>query len=538
MMLGSALNINELFVSHVLIADKNETEVARLASYIDEAFPGCHVTSTKNLPDTLLALQNNSFDFIIIDLSSQQGSELETLQRVVAQAPDIPILVYSEKEDMELSLKALKLGAQDYLIKGRGNAQTLYRIMRYSTERKRIEQQLSYNEQLLRTFILHVPAGIVVLDDKFRIMMTSHRWREDHGLNDDMVEGRRLDEVLLHAKKGWFQQYTQCMGGEHIRCPEEEFITNEGQRAFLRWEMMPWFDAWGRIGGVIEFTEFITEQRQLRKQLEDANQYLEERVTMRTQELMSAVIAAENAQASKDEFFANITHEFRTPLHAIINFSRFGMKKYESAERETLREYFEDIHTSGKRLHALVDDVLDLTKQKAGKSSMDIAPCDLRNAFAAAKKELSALFAERGVSCDQELAVACGRVMVDARRLHQVLTNLLSNAAKFSDSGGRITLRTAPAHTIDRVRDIDGMIVICVSDTGIGIPEEDTESIFDPFIQSQRIRSGEFVEGTGLGLAICRQIVQAHGGMIWAENNPCGGAAVYFTLPAVTATEE
>lgn len=531
MILGKTLNL-DVSITRVLIADQDEMEVARLSNYVSDAFPGCQTVSAPSLQKIIRIIHDQMPDFIIADLNLSDSSGLDTLKKVIAQAPDIPVLIYASTEDMALSLEALKLGAQDYLIKGRGNAQTLHRIMRYSMERKRIEQQLSLSEQMMRTFFLHVPAGIVVLDDTFRIVMTSHRWREDNGLVNEMLEGRRLDEILLNAGKSWYRHYQTCMEGEHIRCPEEEFITNNNQTAYVRWEMMPWFDAWGRIGGVIAFTEFITEQRQLRKELEDANQHLEERVATRTRDLVAAVIAAENAQASKDQFFASITHEFRTPLHAIINFSRFGIDKHASADKGMLHEFFKDIHASGLRLQALVDDVLDLTKHKAGMATMEMGRFNLSSIIQNAQRELSPLLSERQLTFEKKVIPDYDSVLCDSRRIHQVLTNLISNAAKFSHKGGAIVVRLSDTNAHKKVDSIKNMVLISVSDGGIGIPDTDLESIFDPFVQSQRLQSGLYATGTGLGLAICRQIIQAHGGVIWAENNPDAGATIYFTLPS------
>ena len=525
-------------ISSFLIIEDNKADSAILLAHIGKAFANCDITLAETLESACKHLQQQPYDFIILDLNLPDSKGLKTLEKITDVTNNAPILVYSGVEDSQMALDAVKMGAQDYLVKGKGNSDTLKRIVVHSAERKRIEKQLYMNEQMLRTFIRHSPAGIAVFDTGFCIVMASDRWLEDHGASDGGVEGKCYDDVCRNAGRKWRELYQQCLQGEHISCLEDSFVTNSGKTEYVKWEMMPWFDADGNVGGAIEFTEFITKQREMRLALEDAKNNLENKVSERTRELVSAMITAEGAQASKDEFFTNMTHELRTPLHAIINFSQFGTKKTGTIGDDKIREYFSDINSSGERLLGLVNDLLDLTKHKVGKSGMEMCNHSLSDLFIEVQRELAAIIETNNMQVICKVEGSCDSAEFDKRRVYQVLINLMSNAIKFSPKGSVVTFSIASSEQFDNLQDIPDSVVVSIADQGSGIPEDELDTVFDEFAQSSKVQSGSFIAGTGLGLAICRQIIQAHDGIIWAENNDDGGVTIRFVLPLAAETKD
>ena len=231
--------------------------------------------------------------------------------------------------------------------------------------------------------------------------------------------------------------------------------------------------------------------------------------------LIEARRAAEAAASSKEQFLANISHEIRTPMHGIISYSRFGVEEAETAERAELLDYFREISGCGTSLLTLVDELLDLAKYDAGRMQLDRVQLSLDEAAKGAASELGALLAERGLVLSIEVEPGLAPVMADRMKVRQLFRNLMSNAAKFTPAGGRLTITANKAGDAARVT---------VSDSGVGIPQEELESVFDRFSQASNSKSN--TGGTGLGLPLCREIVVSHGGRIWAERGAQGGTRI------------
>jgi signal transduction histidine kinase len=236
--------------------------------------------------------------------------------------------------------------------------------------------------------------------------------------------------------------------------------------------------------------------------------------------LIEAREAAEVAGRAKEQFLANISHELRTPMHGILSYSRFGVNDAKTGQREELLDYFQQITECGTTLLTLVDDLLDLAKYDAGRMKLDLVDVALDEAVQGAADEFAALMQERRLALDIEIEPNLAPVVADWLKVRQVLRNLLSNAAKFTPAGGRVTIRAAQMGLMARVT---------VEDSGAGIPLNELESVFDRFSQASTTRSGP--GGTGLGLPLCREIVEAHGGRIWAERGAPSGTRMCFEIP-------
>jgi PAS domain S-box-containing protein len=277
----------------------------------------------------------------------------------------------------------------------------------------------------------------------------------------------------------------------------------------------------------------ITAQKQIEEELRSHRDNLQALVDARTADLRQAKELAEQSNRAKSEFLSNISHEFRTPMHAILSFSRIGQAKADTASPAKLAEYFARIHGGGSRLLELVDELLDLAKLESGQMTYAMHRVDLRRRTEEMLHELQALLENRNMTCT--IASPLGDCMIegDRKRVDQVLRNLLGNAIKFSPHGGeiRVELATATLPAGRRSEDVGEIpaLRLTVADQGVGIPEAELENIFEKFVQSSRTATG--AGGTGLGLAICREIVQAHRGIIRARNRPEGGAAFDVLLP-------
>ncbi len=259
-------------------------------------------------------------------------------------------------------------------------------------------------------------------------------------------------------------------------------------------------------------------------------------VDERTAELLQAKESAEAANLAKSEFLANISHELRTPMHAILSFARLGRQKISAGGTPAakLNQYFQRIDQSGARLLRLLNDLLDLAKLESGRMTYDMGAHDLRALADDVALELRELATGKGVALVVEKPAFECIAWCDPVRVGQVLRNLLANAVKFTPEGGKVRFVFAigellDGHPADERATYRAALQVSVVDEGTGIPESELDAVFDKFIQSSKTKSG--AGGTGLGLSICKEIVRYHGGRIWAGNNPEGGAIVSLLLP-------
>lgn len=248
------------------------------------------------------------------------------------------------------------------------------------------------------------------------------------------------------------------------------------------------------------------------------------RLALVNQRLQEAREAAEEGQAAKARFAASISHELRTPLNLIIGFAEvmYGMPH---AYPDTLlsANFVRDlgvVYRNAQHLRRLVDDVLDLAQLDTSKITMQLVETDISSLLHEAVSTVGTLVSARGLDFTLSIPPELPTVRVDRTRIKQVLLNLLSNAARYTASGG-ITLMAQTA---------EEELEISVSDTGPGIPADKLERIFEEFEKSDSVMVGG-ERGFGLGLAISRRIVQGHGGRIWAESQVGVGSTFTFTLP-------
>ena len=229
---------------------------------------------------------------------------------------------------------------------------------------------------------------------------------------------------------------------------------------------------------------------------------------------------SEAANLAKSTFLANISHELRTPMHAILSFSAMGEEKIDSVPNEKIKSYLSLIRQSGQRLMVLLNDLLDLSKLEAGQMDFFKEQYDFGKVVELALTELTVLADNKKI----DLSVTPPAINVegyfDSDKLLQVIRNLISNAIKFTPEGKSISLIYAQ---------IDSDLTFTITDQGVGIPENELDSVFNKFVQSSKIAAGS--GGTGLGLAICKEIIEGHGGTIVARNNSQGGAEFTFVIP-------
>ncbi|MCW2240387.1 cache domain-containing sensor histidine kinase [Azospirillum canadense] len=239
------------------------------------------------------------------------------------------------------------------------------------------------------------------------------------------------------------------------------------------------------------------------------------------EEAHSARLVAEAADRSKSNFLAMMSHELRTPLNAIIALSELLSIESRQPSRAEAAEYINDIRQSGTHLLALIDDILDLSKVDAGRSTLDLQAVDLGEIVAAAVRVVNGQAAAKRV--EVRVPAPAWRIVLfaDPTKLQQAFINVIGNAVKFTDAGGTVTVMTSASEDWARV---------LVVDTGIGLSPQDLAHVFKPFWQSDRTPSRRH-GGTGLGLAITKRLLDMHGGDIRLVSDVGSGTSAEILIP-------
>ena len=253
----------------------------------------------------------------------------------------------------------------------------------------------------------------------------------------------------------------------------------------------------------------------------DQNRSYAEQLNRKTVELRNARDEALLATQHKSEFLANMSHELRTPLNAIIGFSEVLAERMFGELNDKQDEYVQDIHASGKHLLALINEILDLSKIEAGQMDLNLAKIDLERLIDESLVLVRERAARHGIDLHTHVAPAMRPLTVDERKVKQVLLNLLTNAVKFTQDGGRVDVE---------VKDDAAAVTVSVIDNGIGISEADQERIFEAFRQVDT-HGNRTQEGTGLGLSLSKSFVEMHGGVLILESRPGAGSRFTLTLP-------
>ena len=239
--------------------------------------------------------------------------------------------------------------------------------------------------------------------------------------------------------------------------------------------------------------------------------------------IRAAKVEAELNSRSKSAFLSTMSHELRTPLNAIIGFSDLiRTPDPHNPDFEKSREYAAHISNAGRRLLDVVSDILDISKLESGAAPLTLRPCDLGRVISEAANAIQEKLRARNQTLDLRTEPKLPTLSLDARRIRQILDNLLSNAGKFTPEGGKLLLMARAG--------ADGGVTIAIADTGVGMSPEQLVVALSPFgqVQSHYARAQE---GTGLGLPIALGLARLHGGTLTIDSAPGAGTTAVLTLP-------
>lgn len=279
-----------------------------------------------------------------------------------------------------------------------------------------------------------------------------------------------------------------------------------------------------RLKGYYDDLERQVEERTVK--LREANAILKEQ----QEELQKANRRLAEANKLKSEFLASVSHELRTPLTSITAFVELLLEGVGGDLTDLQREYLEDVLRGSQRLLTSINAILDMAKIEARKMGLSPSNFSLAALVDDVKHRMEPIALKKGVKLIAERDSTPEKVYADKEKIEQVLVNLISNAVKFTDSGGLVRIKVWQDSQ-------NKQMGVCVSDTGIGIDPSQQEYIFEAFRQVDGSSTRKH-QGTGLGLAIARSFVELHGGKIWVESELGSGSCFYFTIPQVLKESE
>ncbi|WP_052507468.1 PAS domain S-box protein [Desulfonatronovibrio magnus] len=381
----------------------------------------------------------------------------------------------------------------------------LFGISRDITEFKKAEDTFSHYRDLLRYIVEHTRSAVAVHDRDLNYIFVSQRYLDEFNVKEEEIIGKHHYEVFPDLPQKWREVHQKALKGEVLSAEDDPYYREDGTVEWTRWECRPWYEKDESIGGIIVYTEVITE----RKQDEQA--------------LLIAKEQAEAANRAKSAFLANMSHEIRTPINGIMGMLQLLLMTHLNQEQ---REYLELSINAAHRLTRLLSDILDLSRFEAGKMSIHEEEFCLKEIETSVLELFKITARDKNIllesNMDHSLPV---RVLGDPHRVRQVLFNLVGNALKFTDRG-KVQLTIAPltsgAENICKV-------LFTVSDTGIGIAEDKLKDLFSPFFQAEESYTRPY-QGAGLGLAIVKRLVDLMNGEINVSSTEGKGTSIQVTL--------
>jgi signal transduction histidine kinase/DNA-binding response OmpR family regulator len=562
-----------------------------------------HSILVQSRTDFIKALETNTLDLILADYSLPSFDGISALQIALRLCPEVPFIFVSGALGEELAIETLKSGATDYVLKERLGrlVPAVKRALREAEERRQRLRVEAERIQLLKSLQQHVAqlyglteAALVMnshcsieellqaITEQARLIIGAHQSVTSMTINHNWAQS--INAVSLSDKYVGWHSYDRkpegsgiyldvCKSNRPMRLTQAQLEAHPHWRGFgqearkhppLRgWLAAPLVGRNGKNIGLIQLSdkyegEFTKEDEAILVQLAQMASVAIENTRLYEAE-QNARNQAEEANRVKDEFLAILSHELRSPLNAILGWSKILLKQ--EFDRATTAQGLEIIERNARLQTQLIEDLLDVSRILRGKLSLNVCPINLASVIQAAINTMRP--AAQAKSIDISLKIMQGRgegergrdfvnsspspleVSGDPNRLQQVFWNLLSNAIKFTPEGGRVEVRleshefsVLSSQLENSTQNLQSFVQIEVKDTGKGISPEFLPHVFEYFRQADASTTRN-QGGLGLGLAIVRHLVELHGGTVMAESLGEGkGATFTVRLPMMRTSSQ
>jgi PAS domain S-box-containing protein len=388
------------------------------------------------------------------------------------------------------------------------------------TDRKRAEEQLRESEERYRDLFESASDLIQAVGPDGHFLYVNRAWRKTLGYSAKEISALSVWDVIHPDHLTQCQSiFQEVMAGEKAGSIETVFLTKDGRPIVVEGNSNCQFEN-GEVASVRGIFRDITERKQA-----------EEERKQRMEELKIAYERLKELDRLKDSFLSTVSHELRTPLTSIKSFSEILLAYDE--DREIQKEFLTIIKEESDRLTRLINNFLDLAKIESGRMQWETVDLSIAEVIKTAINATQALAAQGKLEVKVKVSPGLPTVRGDKDRLVQVVTNLLSNAIKFTPEGGGIEVK-ARMDGGDKSKKKANMLLVSVTDSGVGIDPKDHDSIFEKFKQVGDTLTDK-PKGTGLGLPICKEIIEHYGGKLWVESQLGKGSTFFFTLPLAPA---
>ncbi len=495
----------------ILIIDDNPGDQMILEANLEDThLPISRITMASTIEEGINCLKKENFSLVFLDFFLPDSNGLESYTAISKINSKIPVIILSGLSDTELSLKAITLGAQDFLIKGLYDSNSLEKAVQYSIERKKNIELLKENNE--RYDAISKATKDIIWE--WDLVTNKVKWigeglkkyiplNFDTSLLDfDFVSNHLHPDEKINVLD---QLQNTIHSGENAWESDYKFLRNDGEYDYVNSRGYVIRNEAGEAIRMIGSMQDIT----ARKKAEIETQ--------------KARIEAEEARKTQEQFLANMSHEIRTPMNGVI-----GMIELLAATElnDDQQDYVATIQESADNLMVIINDILDLTKIVAGKISIERIDYNFSHLIATIIKAHKCKADKKGIllntNIDQQMyPVLSG----DPVKLSQILNNLIGNAIKFTENG-----EVNVAIRLQKNQEQHDTLRFSISDTGIGIAEENAASVFERFTQVSGDSKRKY-GGTGLGLTITKQLIELQGGTIQVKSKQDEGSVFTFYLP-------
>jgi PAS domain S-box-containing protein len=447
----------------------------------------------------------NPVDAVLLDLSLTDSSGLDTFTNLHSHVSRVPIIVMTGLDDEIVASKAVREGAQDYLVKGQTDSQLLERAIRYAIERKQAEEALRESESRYRHTLDDMLEGCQILDKDWRYLYINDAAEKQSRRPKNEIIGMSYKEIWPEMESTEvFSAMKICMEKGIPQTLENEIVFTDKSKGWYDFSIYPVPE------GIVILSIDITERKNGETKLLEINSELEIRVRERTAEL-------EEKNHELEAFTYSVSHDLKAPLRGMSGYSSLLLENYADRMDEDGRHYLEGIKKSTVKMEQLISDLLAYSRVE--QSTFAARSVDLVLLIQNLLKERSEEMEKLGIEVKIDLHIK--PVCADADGIAIVLRNLIDNAIKFSSK------TTHPRIEIEG-HDGEAECQLVIRDNGIGFDMQYSEEIFNIF---KRLHRDDDYSGTGIGLAIVRKAIDRMGGKVWAESKPGEGASFFLEIP-------